>query len=74
MKIITWNIRGINGVHKQEILRNVIRDQIPDILLIQETKMKKEVLGKISFGNNMVGEAMDPEGVSRGFLNLFNNK
>ena len=36
----------------------MIRDQRPNIMLIQETKMKKEVLGKISFSNNMVGEGI----------------
>lgn len=74
MKIISWNIRGLNGVHNLEILRNMIRHQRPDIMLIQETKMKKEVLSKISFSNNMVGEAMDSKGSSGGFLTLFNNK
>ena len=68
MKIISWTIRGLNGIHKQEVLRNMIRDQRPNIMLIQETKMKKEVLGKISFSNNMVGEAMDSEGCQEVFL------
>ena len=74
MKIISWNIRGLNGAHKQEIIRNMIRDQRPNILMIRETKMKKESLGNISFSNNMSGEASSFEGVSGGFLTLFNNK
>lgn len=52
----------------------MIRDQRPNIMLIQETKMKKGVLGKISYSINMVGEATDYEGASKGFLTLFNNK
>ena len=36
--------------------------------------MKKESLGNISFSNNMSGEASSFEGVSGGFLTLFNNK
>ena len=74
MKIISWNLRDLNGSHKQEIIRNMIRDQRPDILMIQETKMKKESLGKISFSNNMSGEASNSEGASGGLLTLFNNK
>jgi exonuclease III len=38
MKIITWNIRGLNGRSKQRILRDCIRVENPDILLLQETK------------------------------------
>ena len=74
MKIISWNIRGLNGAHKHEIIRNMIRDQRPNILMIQETKTKKESLGKVKFSNIMSGEASDSEGASRGLLTLFNNK
>jgi exonuclease III len=38
MKIITWNIRGLNGRSKQRILRNCVKSEDPDILLLQETK------------------------------------
>jgi exonuclease III len=38
MKIVTWNIRGLNGRSKQRILRNCIKVEDPDILLLQETK------------------------------------
>jgi exonuclease III len=38
MKIITWNIRGLNGRSKQRTLRDNIRVENPDILLLQETK------------------------------------
>ena len=71
MKIILWNIRGLNGAHKQEIIRNLIRDQRPDILMIQETKMKKDSLRNIKFSNMMSGEASDSDGASRGLLILY---
>jgi exonuclease III len=38
MKIITWNIRGLNGISKQRILQNCIKAENPDIRLLQETK------------------------------------
>jgi exonuclease III len=40
MKIVTWNIRGLNGRSKQRILRECIIAEKPDILLLQETKCK----------------------------------
>ena len=62
MKIISWNIQGLNNPHKQDILKNMIRDNRPDILVIQETKMLKDKVeslpifksGKV-IGNDSVG-------------------
>ena len=42
--------------------------------MIQETKMKKEILEKIKFSNNMNGEASDSKSASGGLLNLYNIK
>ncbi|XP_059067365.1 uncharacterized protein LOC131858218 [Cryptomeria japonica] len=47
MKIISWNIRGLNSPHKQDVLRNLVREHKPDIVIIQETKMNKEKVEKI---------------------------
>ena len=74
MKIISWNIRGLNGAHKQKIIRNIIRDQRSDILMIQETKMRKDSLGNIKFSSLMSGEASDSDGASGGLLTLFKTK
>ena len=52
----------------------MIRDQRPNFMLIQEMKMKKEILGKISSSNTMAGKATNSEGASRGLLTLFNNR
>lgn len=42
MKIMSWNIRGLNSHHKKDFLQNFVRDHKPDILLVQETKMPKD--------------------------------
>jgi exonuclease III len=42
MKTITWNIRGLNGRSKQRILRECIKTENPDILLLQETKCARQ--------------------------------
>ena len=42
MKIVTWNIRGLNSFHKLDVVRNFVREQKPDFLLLQETKMNKD--------------------------------
>jgi exonuclease III len=38
MKIISWNIMGLNGRSKQRLLRNCITIENPYILLLQEMK------------------------------------
>lgn len=66
MKFLSWNIRGLNGAHKQDIIRNMIRDQRPDFLFLQETKTRKEILEQISFNKSMRGVAASSDGASGG--------
>lgn len=40
MKIISWNCRGMGSKIKEEAIRNLIRIEASDILLLQETKME----------------------------------
>lgn len=39
MKIITFNIRGLGGLVKKKEMQKVVREQKPDLLCVQETKM-----------------------------------
>jgi exonuclease III len=47
MKVLTWNIRGLNGRSKQRILQNCIKMEDPDILLLQETKCTGKIAEEI---------------------------
>lgn len=47
MKIISQNIRGINGQNKHHLLRNRIQNEKLDILMRQETKRNTETMKKI---------------------------
>lgn len=38
MKVITWNIRGLNSARKQRILRNKLKQEQSDLCFIQEMK------------------------------------
>lgn len=40
MKVISWNCRGMGRKIKEEAIINLIRTEAPDILLVQETKLK----------------------------------
>jgi exonuclease III len=47
MKIISWNIRGLNGHSKQKLLRDLIIAEKPDIMMLQETKCATEDMDKL---------------------------
>ena len=61
MKFISWNIRGLNNPHKQDIIKNMIRDNKQNIVLIQETKMLKDKFdGLLVFrGGKIIGNDLD---------------
>jgi exonuclease III len=48
MKVITWNIRGLNNPRKQRILRNRLKQEQPDLYFIQETKCNTDRMETIS--------------------------
>ena len=74
MKLISWNIRGLNNPHKQDNIKNIIRDNKLDIVLIQETKMlKDEIEGLLVFkGGKIIGNDLD--GASGGMAVYWNDK
>jgi exonuclease III len=48
MKVITWNIRGLNNPRKQRILRNRPKQEQSDLSFIQETKCNTDIMETIS--------------------------
>jgi exonuclease III len=47
MKIISWNIRGLNGCSKKKMLRELILVETLDIVLLQETKCTSEDMDRL---------------------------
>jgi len=47
MKIISWNIRGLNGRSKQKLLRDLIIEEAPDVVMLQETKCTSEDINRL---------------------------
>lgn len=46
--IICWNIRGCNLPGKQEIVRDLIKEHKPGIIMLQETKIKENKIKGIA--------------------------
>ena len=39
LRILSWNVRGVNDSFKRKVIKSVIRNQKVDLFCIQETKM-----------------------------------
>jgi len=48
MKLISWNIRGLNGPGKNRILKNMIKQEKPQIVFLQETKCNSSALDRFA--------------------------
>jgi exonuclease III len=74
MKMLSWNIRGLNARSKQGLLRERIMKEQPDILLLQETKCAGEeasqILQKCWKQANLV--EVDAKGAAGGLVVLWN--
>ena len=71
MNIITQNIRGLNSSHKLDIVQNFVRENKPDILLLQEMKIEEEKAEKIKYFNNYYIMASNSKGALGGTMMLW---
>ena len=40
IKILSWNVRGVNNPEKRKVIKQFIRDQRVDLVCLQETKVQ----------------------------------
>ena len=43
LKTVCWNCRGLGGLSKVEVIKEIIKSKRPDILLLQEKKKMSDV-------------------------------
>jgi exonuclease III len=48
MKLISWNVCGLNAPSKHRMLKKRITQEKVEIVMIQETKCDRETMGKIT--------------------------
>lgn len=73
MKLISWNIRGLNSPGKGRLLKKLIMQEKPQIIFIQETKCNSNAIERIATkawprGMNVV---VDADGASGGLAILW---
>lgn len=72
MKIMSWNIRGLNSHHKKDVLLNFVRDHKPDLIFVQETKMPKDKVESLRNFQNCGVHGNSFAGASGGIVTFWN--
>jgi exonuclease III len=57
VRILSWNVKGLNNPRKRELVKNLLRDWKGDVVCLQETKLAVVDLKIIRslWGNMYVG-------------------
>ena len=76
IKIISWNVRGVNAPEKRKVIKNFLRSYRADMVCLQETKvhdMSAELARSLGVGRSLNWKALDAEGSAGGILLLWDN-
>ena len=77
VKIMSWNVRGVNDPDRRKIIRNVIRHHRANLVCLQETKVQKMttvVARSLGVGRNCDWRALEAEGTAGGILLFWDKK
>ena len=71
IKILSWNVRGVNDSDKRKVIKNLIRTNRVDLVCLQETKvqdMNIEMVRSLGVGRFLNWIALNAEGSAGGIL------
>ena len=77
VKIMSWNVRGVNDPDRRKIIRNFIRNQRVDLVCIQETKIQEmttAVARSLGVGRLSDWRALNAEGSAGGIILFWDKK
>ena len=77
VKILSWNVRGVNDPDRRKIIRNVIRHQGVNLVCLQETKiqnMTTAVARSLGAGRIYDWRALNAEGTVGGIFLFWDKK
>ena len=69
IKIISWNVRGMNAPDKIKVIKNFLRGYMADIVCLQETniqEMSVELVRSLGVGHRLNWKALNAEGSAGG--------
>ena len=75
MQFVSWNCRGLGSKSKEEAIKDLVRMNYPEILLIQEMKIEKPetIQARKNFWNKGEGRAVIARGASGGLATFWNS-
>ena len=65
IKILSWNVRGVNDSDKRKVIKNLIRTNRVDLVCLQETKVQEmniDMVRSLRVGHFLDWTAMNAEG------------
>ena len=77
LRILSWNVRGVNDPVKRKVIKNFIRNHRVDIICLQETKvqeMKSEIVRSLGVGRFLDWTALNAEGSTGGILLIWDKR
>ncbi|RVX23794.1 hypothetical protein CK203_000662 [Vitis vinifera] len=77
MKIISWNVRGLGSRNKRRMVKDFLRSENPDVVMIQETKYEncdRRFVGSVWTVRNKDWVALPAPGASGGILIIWDSK
>ena len=77
IRILSWNMRGLNNLQKRNVVKNLLRDWKYDVVCLQETKLSRIDWGVIRslWSNQYVGwVALDAVNTAGGVLLMWDKR
>ena len=77
LKIISWNVKGLNDRDKRLRVHNLVRKWGPDVICLQETKMEsitRAVIRSLWRGQHVDWSYLGSCGASRGVLLMWDTR
>ena len=77
IKILSWNVRGVNDSDKRKVIKNLIRTNRVDLVCLQETKVQEmnfDMVCSLGVGRFLDWTAMNAEGSAGGILMFWDKR
>ena len=71
IRLLSWNVRGVNDSSKRKVIKAIIRNQKVDLFCLQETKiqsMNEGLVRSLGYGRFLDWGALDAQGAAGGVL------
>ena len=77
IKILCWNVRGLNDIEKRKLIKGVVRNKKPDLVCLMETKVKEmsvQMVNCVGVGRFLNWASVDARGAAKGLLLFWDNR